>query len=423
MSLDIENSEAHWGFKGKNYLFLIAINKYKYWTPLKCAVKDVENFAKVVTSRYQFEQANITFLKDTGATGKNILRQFKALTDNVTEHDNLVIYFAGHGHFMSKTGYWIPVDARFGDEWEEEFINTAVVVDRLRKIDSLHTLLIIDACFSGSLTETAVIRGAHSEKYKSRRVFTSGRADQVVSDQSPFARAIQIQLEENKNPYIYASQLIAEVRAIVERESKQVPTDARVVNSDDDGGDFVFHLKLSEPEIWAEVVRQNTKDAYETFGREFPNSTHYDEANKKAERFRNERGNELDPEVLQKINKLNEMKEWEFAQRVNTFISYQNFVQSFPMSKHIDEATKKMGEFDDMALNVINLKLAYRVQPLSFRQKIDMCIDYFDKFPAANNNTRVKQIKDDLEINRLKSSYSEKEKNFFTWFLANLKGK
>lgn len=415
MGLDIFENGTNWGFKGKNHLFLIGIDKYQHWTRLTSAVKDVENFAKIVTSRYQFKKSDIIFLKDAEATEKNVLRRFKELTDIVTEHDNLIIYFAGHGHYMSKTGYWIPVNAHFGDEWEEEFINTAVVVERLRSIDSLHTLLIIDACFSGSLTQTATVRGAHSERYKSRRVFTSGRADQVVSDESPFAKGIQIILERNTKSHIYASQLIAEVRTYVENVSNQVPTDARVVNSKDDGGDFVFHLRVSEAEIWASVVRQNTNDAYQKFAEQFPNSKHFSEAKEKAERLRNA--------VLtsEEINKLNEKKEWEFAQKLNTFISYQNFTQLFPLSKHSNDAKKKMIEFDDMALNEIKLRLANRTQPLSFRQKIDMCIDYFDKFPAATNNARVKQIKDDLEINRLTSSYVGNKKSYLTRFLSYIK--
>ncbi len=57
--LDINAAETSWQFKGNNYLFVIAINKYKYWQPLRCAVKDVQDFVKVVTERYQFEQAYI----------------------------------------------------------------------------------------------------------------------------------------------------------------------------------------------------------------------------------------------------------------------------------------------------------------------------------------------------------------------------
>jgi uncharacterized caspase-like protein len=193
--LDFDFSEAGWGFSGKNYLFVIGIDKYQHWTPLKCAVKDVRDFVKILTERYQFDESQVFTLLNEEGTQKNILHTFRELAKKITSNDNLIIYFSGHGHYdeVSKTGYWIPVDAETGHENEYQFINTAIIVDRLRGIDTLHTFLIIDACFSGTLI-TQIRSSPRSERYKSRRVFTSGRAE-VVRDgpeggNSPFAKGI-----------------------------------------------------------------------------------------------------------------------------------------------------------------------------------------------------------------------------------------
>ncbi len=93
-------------------------------------------------------------------TFQNILDDFRELAEKVDEHDNLVIYFSGHGHYdeITKTGYWIPVDAQTGNG-HAQFIDTGIIVARLRNIPSLHTLLIIDSCFSGTLI-TQTIRTA-----------------------------------------------------------------------------------------------------------------------------------------------------------------------------------------------------------------------------------------------------------------------
>ena len=246
--------ETNWGFKGKNYLFLIGIDQYQHWKRLTCAVKDILDFEDVVTSRYQFEKSGITILKDSDATFENILKEFNNLAETITNDDNLVIYYSGHGHLIEDTGYWIPVDANVGDENEHQFINNTVILDKVSKINSLHTFLIVDACFSGSL-----MRGfkspPKSERYKSRRVFTSGQHNEVVSDgiaggNSPFASGILNELRNNTSPYIPVSKLIAEVSIYVQRESKQVPVDDRLSHSDDQGGDFIFHLRLSEGKIW-----------------------------------------------------------------------------------------------------------------------------------------------------------------------------
>lgn len=510
--LDLKPAEVNWGFKGKNYLFVIGIDRYQYWPPLKCAVKDIEDFVEIVTTRYQFEKSDIVCLKDDEATEKRILAGFTSFSKRITKDDNLIIYFSGHGHYMANTGFWIPVDAHMGDDCEDEYINTAIVVDKLRTISSLHTFLIIDACFSGTLI-TQIRSSPRSERYKSRRVLTSGRAE-VVRDgpeggNSPFARGILNELTNNTSPFISASQLIAEVRAYVERETQQTPTDARLVNADDQGGDFVFHLRMTEPEIWANVVRQHNKDAYKRFAEQFPDSPHKAEAEEaydwlaasatnsieamteylkkyqgagkyaapaikaleeleseelwRVARSRNilsgyfqyinrfpkgkyveearrevrrrpkdeddrafekvvEEGSpdayieyihrpgdkkyldqaerKLTPDNPDEVTPPDEDEEWKRTERTNTYISYRDFALAFPDSPHTEKAKTKMVYLDNVAFNAI--KIMEQSATMDVKDQIQRCLHYFEEFPGAANNFRVKQIKDRLEIIRLR---------------------
>jgi len=479
--LDLENIESQWGFKGKNYLYTIGIDKYKHWPPLQTAVKDVEDFINVVTGQYQFEQDDVINLKDQEATVKNIMSGFRQLVSKITEDDNLVIYFSGHGHYdeVTDTGYWIPVDAQRGEEYEHEFINTAVVVDRLKRINSLHTLLIIDSCFSGTLI-TQIRATPRSERYKSRRVFTSG-GNEVVSDgneggNSPFSRGILYHLKNNTNKYIRASKLILDVTEYLEKEAQQTPKDARLINADDQGGDFVFYLKMSEAEIWAGVRQDHTKEAYKNFMEQFPESEHLQEAKeeydwldaeeeesitgyseylntyrpdgkytqqaikkiksieeeefwekagrldklsayheylayypdgeyvKKAEKIIKERsGKEVRPKRIDVDPTKKEFDEkekqlWNEAKEKDRYVAYLQFIEAFPESRFVEQARQEMKRLDHIALNQI--RLAQFNKNLTLQQKIQRCLDYFNAFPGAENNTRVKQIKDRLQIQK-----------------------
>lgn len=364
--LDFKIDETNWGFKGKNYLFLIGIDKYLHWPPLKSAVKDILDFAELLTSRYQFEKSNVIILRDEEATENNIINMFIELAEKkITSDDNLIVYFSGHGCEKASTGYWIPVDAP--KDQPGQFINTAIIADWLKNINSLHTFLIVDACFSGKLVSQ--LRGSKSEKFRSRRIFTSGRAEVVADgregENSPFAKGLLLSLSQNTKPLIYATRLIAEVKEYVEREAKQKPMDASIINSDDEGGEFIFHLKLSEAEIWANVIQQHKKEVYKKFAEDFPNSTHsadamdaYDwiGASEKGtiESLTNYIADHVDGKYVgQAIEALDDAN-WKLAKTANTVVSFLEYLRQFPKGKYVQDAKESIKKFrqheDDAAI-------------------------------------------------------------------------
>lgn len=358
--LDLSQAEASWGFTGRNYLFAIGIDGYAHWPPLYCAVKDIEDFTKILLERYQFHEDYVVSLKNEQATQKNILIKLRELGKKISQKDNLVIYFSGHGHYDedTKSGFWIPVNAHTDEDSEDEFLNTAVIVDRLRAIDSLHTFLIIDACFSGTLM-IQLKSAPRAERYRSRRVLTSGRAE-VVSDgpkggNSPFARGIINSLTLNTDQHLRASQLIIDVKEYVEKEAQQTPLDAVLLNSDDQGGDFVFHLKVSEDEIWTRVLRENKKEGYKKFIGQYPESAHLKEAKEAhdwleaeekgtlqslqqyIESYRSQGGVYVGRAIAMQRDIESETL-WEKTLVWNTLSAYNQFIYSFPESGHVAEA-------------------------------------------------------------------------------------
>ena len=170
------------------------------------------------------------------------------LTKHITSNDNLLIFYAGHGSFDkdANIGYWLPSNAR--EISTAEWFGNSQLVDYLKKIKSKHTLLITDACFSGSIfTARSAFSGATLAIEKlyelpSRKAMTSGTLTEVP-DQSSFAMYLIDRLENNMEQYISAQQLFSNIRDAVINNSDAVPQYGEIKNVGDEGGDFIFIRK------------------------------------------------------------------------------------------------------------------------------------------------------------------------------------
>ena len=83
---------------GKNHAVIIGINNYTSWTKLESPAKDAEAIANVLTKKYNFRKSNITLLTDNTKekpTLINILTSLGKYTSELTEKDNLFVFFSG----------------------------------------------------------------------------------------------------------------------------------------------------------------------------------------------------------------------------------------------------------------------------------------------------------------------------------------
>lgn len=137
--------------QGRHYFLGIAIDQYDDWPKLRNAKRDVQAFTELLLEEYGFRQSDIILLADKHATAEGIIRTLDGLVKLVTPKDSLVIYYAGHGHFdpITERGFWVPVNAK--GKKTQELIRNSTIKDYIADIPSLHTLLISDSCFSGSL--------------------------------------------------------------------------------------------------------------------------------------------------------------------------------------------------------------------------------------------------------------------------------
>jgi hypothetical protein len=234
---------------GTYYALLIASQDYldPNINQLTEPINDATKLKDVLQKQYGFKDENIIFLKNPKRS--DIYATLEGLVDKIKEEDNVLIFYAGHGHYDENRsqGYWLPVDAhqKIRDLW----ISNADIRDYLKGIKAKHTLLISDACFSGGLFRTreafsnANVAIQELEKNPSRRAMTSGMLN-VVPDKSVFVEYLVKKLSENKEPFLSTQKLFASIQEPVTNNSqtKQIPQYGVIQETGDEGGDFIFSL-------------------------------------------------------------------------------------------------------------------------------------------------------------------------------------
>ncbi len=230
----------------KYHALIVGVSEYENAGPgltnLEMPVKDAEKLYSVLTKKYAFDSAFVTLLKNP--TREEIMNQFERLTEAVAENENLLIFFAGHGVYdKSKDfGYWLPSDAKTPSR--SAWIANSTIKDYIGAIKSKHTLLITDACFSGSIFKTRsvaaeIMRFNDAYKVKSRKALTSGNLSEVP-DESVFLKFLLKSLEENNDVLLHTSLLFNRIYQPILNNSTTTPLLGIVQGAGDEGGDFIF---------------------------------------------------------------------------------------------------------------------------------------------------------------------------------------
>ena len=268
--------------KGKHYLLVIAIDDYAHCPKLNNCVKDAQELIEVLDSKYDISIDNniLPPLFNSKATRENIIRSFRKLAEKVAPQDNVLIYFSGHGEYDSvfKQGYWVPVEGERGKV--NTYLPNSEVRVFLEAVNSRHTFMMVDSCFSGALfmSKSAGKNLRRSEQDSSRWGLTSGR-NEIVSDgevgkNSPFAESLLYRLRKNTGS-LGVDELCAHVREYVEANSNQSPIGEPLLVKGHKNGLFVFKPKRENEDIvWAETLKSNTIASYKAFLEQFPKGTH-----------------------------------------------------------------------------------------------------------------------------------------------------
>ena len=223
------------------YALLIGEEKYidAGFGKLSMPVKDAQKLRDILSKRYRFEAGDIKVLKN--ARKSEILDELQRYSQVLGRNDNLLIFFAGHGGYDESRdeGFWMPIDARPLVRTSQ--LSNTELVQAIRAINTRHTLLIADVCFGGALRGDLTTGAERLYALPSRKIMSSG-AKQVVPDNSVFLRLLLRQLESNKEEYLRAVELFADIQLAVAQNSPVAPQYKPILDVGDEGGEFLFPL-------------------------------------------------------------------------------------------------------------------------------------------------------------------------------------
>ena len=199
------------------------------------------------------KQYNYTVEVLEDATEEEIWKSFYNYR-KLTENDNLLIYYAGHGKLdkQNDNGYWLPIDAN--PEIPNRWISDTDIKGNLRAIKAKHIMVIADSCFSGTLLrdisrvsaldiKKEVLIKKLLEK-KIRVALTSGGEEPVLDsgggNHSVFANKLINILRKNSN-IITGNAVFNKLREQLVLNAKQTPIYNFIQNAGSEiNSDFLF---------------------------------------------------------------------------------------------------------------------------------------------------------------------------------------
>ncbi len=277
---------------------IIGINDYEDGRipDLATPVNDAKAIAKVLREKYGF---SVKMLLDRQATREAVYKELRRLAISTEPDDSVLVYFAGHGD-LDRTyddGWWIPVDAAAGNP--VTYLDNVQVQKAMRSMKARHVLLISDSCYSGTLFGSSrSLPPVIDDKYylslyneKSRWGMTSGNrtpvSDRGSEGHSVFAYQFIKELEKCDQPFISTQEIYTRIAPVIANNSEQTPLCRPILNTGDQGGEFVFVASLkAKPQptlpwsqketldkemlFWQSIQESNDPALFDAYIQQFP---------------------------------------------------------------------------------------------------------------------------------------------------------
>ncbi|MCR9096164.1 MAG: caspase family protein [bacterium] len=233
---------------GRYSALVIGVDRYDHLPALGNAVRDARAVGALLEQGYGYE---VTTLENPGRA--DILKALVGLRRTLSEDDNLLIYYAGHGWLDPEAdeGYWLPSDADREDP--TNWISNDTITAQLRALRAKHVMVVADSCYSGKLVRGIKVGTRPSDYFarmaerRARVVMSSGGLEPVYDaggrgGHSVFAAAFMAALEENE-AIVDGSTIFSRIRRPVMANADQIPEYADIRLAGHDGGDFLFVRK------------------------------------------------------------------------------------------------------------------------------------------------------------------------------------
>ncbi len=231
---------------GKNYAVFFGVSDYDKWPDLDYPIKDITDVAGILNKRYAFDTTLIL-----NPSFDEIWDQLYTLRDKTdwSDNDQLLLFFSGHG---AKGGYFIPKEARPGQEEKEAIGFNEQFVNFLNDIPCRRQLIVIDACYSGKFLPSEFrnldgwgeerrdknkqILCHHFSSDKTRLALTAAAADELTPDESQLAKELKAMLKnQSDNTILYAGAIYQNLRELPSR-----PKFDAFHHENENGASFIF---------------------------------------------------------------------------------------------------------------------------------------------------------------------------------------
>lgn len=238
---------------GKYYALMIGNENYRNLPKLQTPHNDVTVLEALLSRKYGFKTKVLL-----DATRYQILSALNEMRAKLTETDNLLLYYAGHGELdsVNQRGNWLPVDAE--PDSTANWISNVAVTDILNTMSARKIIVVADSCFSGTLTRSILARldaGRSREAWvnwvslmvskKSRTAMASGGVAPVLDGgggrHSIFAKALIDALRDNSKVLEGRTlhQIVAQGVSFA-ASNQQIPQYAPIKFAGHEAGDFFF---------------------------------------------------------------------------------------------------------------------------------------------------------------------------------------
>jgi TPR repeat protein len=248
---------------GRYYALIIGNQNYDQMESLKTPLYDAVRAGQILRDKYGF---TVQIIQD--GTGVAMLKALNELNAVLTDNDNLLIYYAGHGYRLktatTEAGYWLPRNADRPPN-DTFWVPNEQITANIGRLKAKRVLVVADSCYAGLLSDdpfffifnnaaqAAQAPSAQLLQYriaKRARLLIASGGDNPVLDEnidgknSVFAKVFLDILESNQN-ILTSPALFNMVQGRVKGEAakshfSQQPEMKAIKGAGHEAGDFFF---------------------------------------------------------------------------------------------------------------------------------------------------------------------------------------